>query len=289
MILLSHPFARSCQPRAASAQRVGHPTSFLSRDQSFQDRGTVGHPPSTISPQSLNRYSYVANDPINSIDPAGRFILALDRFLDIGFSFGSGWDEFDLLGGFQQFCVNSGSGDNCEREPYLFEPEPYGGGPDLISDGRNQARAKLSDTDCAQFLKQILAGTKNSDNLDDFLHSFDKLIVIPTPDRSHDAYFQAGGRRDVTAHVDPFSYPGTSPGNITVHVDHPEDEDVPDTLLHEAFHTFPYGENDIQLAVAAHKLPANTPDSQDNENKASALFSQAIHEKCGNDKKGGQQ
>jgi RHS repeat-associated protein len=55
------------------------------------------------NPQGLNRYSYVANDPVNAADPSGMFVLGIDRFLSGwgGFgsngSFGAGWDEFYFL------------------------------------------------------------------------------------------------------------------------------------------------------------------------------------------------
>ncbi len=54
---------------------------------------------STISPQSLNRYSYVANDPINYHDPSGQFLTALTLFLDRWDfpQFGENWDEFHFM------------------------------------------------------------------------------------------------------------------------------------------------------------------------------------------------
>jgi hypothetical protein len=53
----------------------------------FQTADLLAGSPS--DPQSLNRFAYVQNDPMNFIDPFG---LA-------------------------QFCVNSGTGDNCVNEP----------------------------------------------------------------------------------------------------------------------------------------------------------------------------
>lgn len=54
------------------------------------------------NPQSLNRYSYVMNDPINSTDPSGQFITGITQFLDpAGFGsngfFGASWNEFELM------------------------------------------------------------------------------------------------------------------------------------------------------------------------------------------------
>jgi RHS repeat-associated protein len=56
---------------------------------------------STANPQSLNRYPYVANDPVNLVDPSGRFVApqlyALMHSIGAS-SFGSMWNEFDLFG-----------------------------------------------------------------------------------------------------------------------------------------------------------------------------------------------
>src|SRR6266404_8016517 len=54
---------------------------------------------SQFSPQSLNRYAYSANDPINLVDPSGLFVApqlyALMHSMGAS-SFGSMWNEFDL-------------------------------------------------------------------------------------------------------------------------------------------------------------------------------------------------
>src|SRR6266478_4947825 len=56
---------------------------------------------SPSSPQSLNRYAYSANDPVNLVDPSGLFVAPQLYGLmhSIGASsFGSMWNEFDLFG-----------------------------------------------------------------------------------------------------------------------------------------------------------------------------------------------
>jgi RHS repeat-associated protein len=60
------------------------------------------------APQSLNRYSYVRNDPANFMDPLGLI-----------------WVSFT-----QQFCTNTGSGDNCVTETdWVWLDDGGTGGP----------------------------------------------------------------------------------------------------------------------------------------------------------------
>ena len=57
------------------------------------------------NPQSWNRYSYVSNYPLTSVDPSGLACYPIERaltgscaaFMDNGVNFGSNWNEFDLL------------------------------------------------------------------------------------------------------------------------------------------------------------------------------------------------
>ena len=49
------------------------------------------------APQSLNRYAYVTNDPINAVDPSGMLIIPGGGYVPWGPGFGWNWNEFDLL------------------------------------------------------------------------------------------------------------------------------------------------------------------------------------------------
>ena len=74
------------------------------------------------NPQSLNRYAYVQNDPIDLSDPSGAFVAPqlYMQMQNIGApSFGSLWDEFALLtirvGTEYHFSTGDGSGFNWLR------------------------------------------------------------------------------------------------------------------------------------------------------------------------------
>jgi RHS repeat-associated protein len=106
---------------------------------------------SILSPQSLNRYSYGLNDPVNNSDPTGAFVLGYDLFLDpAGFP-----DAGDFgLGIFvQKFCVSVDSGpDECDYETLMIEPVMAGGGADPITLAKNKALDILKGKNpCADF------------------------------------------------------------------------------------------------------------------------------------------
>jgi hypothetical protein len=151
-----------------------------------------------------------------------------------------------------------------------------GGGGGHIADARQRAKKLLSNAECAKFLKDVLTGLKQLPDMNTFSARFDALTIVPTP--ASDPYVRAGGRR-ATAHVDPYSFPG-SPANTVVHVDNPNASDLAGTLLHEELHTYPYAFDDLDLAHAAGMMKDVTNPSQANENLASQTFSQEMNKHC---------
>jgi len=216
---------------------------------------------SALAPQSMNRFSYVQNDPINAADPSGLVRTPWGfAFSEVGF--GSSWNEFDLLTGafvLQGVSVNWHIAINPELtaedtsawfvidsiEPVygglLMDPGGPGGGAQArIDRARNQARLLLSDPDCADFLKGLIAAisrtSKDGVSLDDFLKGFDSLTIVPTPQGDP----QGGG--STIAHVDEVGK------DSVIHVDMPFYSGLAPTLLHEDFHTILFGEYDTGLA-----------------------------------------
>ncbi|HEY0565991.1 MAG TPA: hypothetical protein VGC88_10435 [Terriglobales bacterium] len=81
-----------------------------------------------------------------------------------------------------------------------------------------------------------------SSNINDFMHDFDQLEFTRTP--SGDQWTAQNGTR-FTAHVDSIGV------SSVVHVDHPERSNLPETMLHETFHTLYFQASDVDLASAA--------------------------------------
>lgn len=107
---------------------------------------------SILSPQSLNRYSYGLNDPINNSDPTGAFVLGYDLFLDpAGFP---NWSDFGIFT--QQFCTSVDDGpDVCDYSTILIEPAMAPGGPDPITLAKNKILGILNgNSPCANFFNQ---------------------------------------------------------------------------------------------------------------------------------------
>ena len=88
-------------------------------------------------PQTWNRYAYVANRPMNSVDPSGLACYPLERQLtgscagglnDEGAQFGSNWNEFDLFN-----IPVIGSGFFWQRTDQLLYANPNAGVGDITS------------------------------------------------------------------------------------------------------------------------------------------------------------
>jgi hypothetical protein len=138
----------------------------------------------------------------------------------------------------------------------------------------------LSNSDCANFLNNVLKNLNDKQDLDEFLKNFDQLTIVPTPDPAHDPFLAQHPGRLPTAHVDAIDPLATSrsASDTTVHVDEPDAADLSQTLLHEEFHTFPYSFSDQQLAKAAGL--GDFPNTTAGGNDASRAFSEEMSKHC---------
>ncbi len=108
---------------------------YVNRDGRFTSPDPLGG--SVGNPQSLNRYAYGANDPINSIDPTGQAVYAFERnlrslFMSSAEVFGDygdcHWDGIDsscgMLNGFLRGAgVMQCPNNICLRTEFVSDPE----------------------------------------------------------------------------------------------------------------------------------------------------------------------
>ncbi len=198
------------------------------------------------NPQTLNRYAYVLNNPTTLIDPSGLEEQMICT--NLGWSFTGGPNG---RGGWGINCVSPEEASQSNQQPNVdwewgASPDDFGGGgggggsTGSIAGAIQEARMRLSNPKCAAFLKNIMANLGVAPDLDQFLNDFDSLNIIPSPadDPGKPGY-------DTTAHVDNVGETNT------VHVDAPNAADLPQTLLHETFHTIYFGLGDPGLARTA--------------------------------------
>jgi len=216
-----------------------------------------------LNPQSLNRYSYVLNNSTDFIDSLG-----LDAFIFCvpSQAVQSGYPDdphIEFLSG-NCFMVGSISGGGSGGDG-----GSHGRGGS-IGKAKQEAEKRMKDPQCAAFLRSVLSNLGLSPDLNLFGQNFKKLTIEPSPAKDSDK-----PKFPTTAHI-----AGAVNQTSTVHVDAPGASDLPQTLLHEEFHSIYYGFNDITLAKAAGK-PVPDCEKGDRNEVGSRNASEQFNKNCG--------
>jgi RHS repeat-associated protein len=218
------------------------------------------------SPQSLNGYAYVLNDPLNLVDPLGLddgvpwkcvgttcWIGSGSTTVDV---FGGGWPTGGLGGGGR----SDGSGDF-----FLLFMGGKGGHQDLKSE---MLRALLTNPDC----RTLFGGLQNALNALFGTNYFDYTPGMSNPDPGFippGTWSQVSGILSKVPAIPPPGMSAIQPA-ITVYDKGPGGTLRGDTLLAPIFSYFPSGFStdgqDTQMTIAFHELEhvssqSNAPDA----------------------------
>lgn len=260
--------------------------------------------PDSADPQSMNRYSYAGNDPINNVDPSGEDFMTnviIAGTLDWLYN-GSGLDGFDEFALLQMAAGDTDwpgcpYGDCSPAEqfaiaqtimPLLGLPMNGGSAPvwNIFPSQSKKAIQLAAKKKCAAFLKKVLqgaflaeAGVSNPSDLNpeelqvyNTLGSYGDLAaaasaVAATAIQEPAVNPQSGGYDKVAeAHFDSFSVSFYSDFYSNPEVEQPQ------VILHEGTHLV-YNASDQQLAAAA-GVPSTDP------NKASQNYEKALEKNC---------
>ncbi|MGB8786037.1 MAG: RHS repeat-associated core domain-containing protein [Candidatus Acidiferrales bacterium] len=253
-------------------------------------------------PQSLNRYPFAENDPIDLGDPSGEAVYPLDYPFGVGngFNIGSTWSEFAFIGPVAVLYDFYGSS-NFHFEDYSTEEllnYSQQGEISLISattidsntlldfdnfsnvridprvvnakkEAKNRATASLN---CRQFIQKLLAllaGGKSGQGPNSADALANQIAHEQVAESNQEPSTQA------TARTDPTTY------NVTLYPNaFASNNDLAVTLLHEAFHVGLGGFSDIEIASAL--FPGVHFNS---DPTASAWWDQPLQVNCGLGKK----
>jgi hypothetical protein len=210
--------------------------------------GTIG------TPESLNRYAYTMNDPINRIDPSGLVSL-------VGGCSGDDWcsGAIDLAGG--GFGDDPGR-DTCPKDaPGCFNNGPEGGGGGGSKDGA--AKRVLNNSDCFNFIMGLLSSlfaqqnTQQSQALS-HMNNDQRAKLFQAQQQATQPMSFVGTLMSLNVTYSAAPYTGdsnavaTTAGNtVTVYPSFfDSDNDQVETFIHESFHSGTYNFRDTDIASA---------------------------------------
>ncbi len=266
---------------------------------------------SVANPQSLNGYSYVANDPVNSADPSGMFVVGIDRFLsgwggfgNNGF-FGENWSEFDVMGIPVYGLVVHGSGSGAsapgleggEHESWDHPVLSWeqigtawvitGGIRPNVNNIKEQAKNRING-DCLRFILAAItsafhllndaAAANGSMNTDVFQAQKDATSAKAFSNAMMNApvtFSRKQVRTDLAT---------VSGGNtITLYPLFNTFSDQAEVFIHETFHlASPYGFNDEVMAQATNAKYTRVPnDPEKSMANASDAWNKKLQKACG--------
>jgi RHS repeat-associated protein len=233
-------------------------------------------PGSPNDPQSLNRYVYVANDPVNLVDPYG-----------LSLCFGLHW---------YHRVIDAETGAILEENYLGFDPiwcpdedTPGGGGQDvrkLAEQDRKEALERLDRKLCAGFITAVLNNLWRMGVEQGVL----RPDAMPSPESVMKQVNAAVNAMTFVVSTNTHGYSAWTPAgglNVRLHPQmYPAEPDRPSLLIHESFHTqlFPgQGWTDLALARAANRNLTRRPSESDDsfQRRNSAAFQRELEKYCG--------
>jgi RHS repeat-associated protein len=241
---------------------------------------------SMMNAQTLNRYSYVANDPINYHDPNGQFLTALTLFLDRA-GFPNAWANFNEL--------TLLDGDHFYQDGELMR---LGGKYLLVGlipadNIRDVAKNRLSGK-CLEFILKTLQKAFDAQNDRSAASGYPPSASVLQSQKDATSG-QSFSNTMMSASIIRSTQPDKEIPDadasaefhtITLYPLFSQNPDQPETFIHETFHLAPYGFSDQEMANAVGAKYTTIPGNIDKTvANASAAWDQKLEKACGGQKK----